>query len=739
MEEPDLAAWQEHVVERVFPGLVQGILRGEGSDRASAARATGANRLERAREGALGWLERLLLLCYADARGKLPAPSGGRRGESFRKLLKELARIGGDKSDELEERISVAYAGGEARLGDRLRRLLGPLERLFLADAVCVPDACLTRAIDGLSRIWLDRGEPPQEVDYRRRTMRDWGTVYERLLETRVESEGPSRRKTGGCFYTPQAIVAEIVEHSVGAILDAKLAALERELDRSGSHGAGSRESLDCCFDFRVLDPSSGAGYFLAEAARVIRDRISAFLAKFPDRERRTKNGGGKVSCDASWIERQIVERCLFGIDVDLRAVELARIQLWLESPLELESLDALVRHVRLGDALAEPALAEFPGAGEYDAVVGNPPHGAKLDAASRRALALQLPLMKSNSDTAVGFIERAAQWIGPAGRAGLVVPKPLTYSYAWRGVREFLHRRIERLIDVGRAWPEVRLEQAIVVFRGAAANAPYRSGWISSGRIVAGSRMSWALAERFQTLPCALVPAELERAARLEFSETSIGDVCRTFRGIPAQRRLANRGETAVVGGRDLARWHVRSVSGYLQAPEEFDLRPFAREKLMFQNIIAHAARPAPHVKLIGAYDSRRTVALDTVNNLVAVDPQVELRGLCALLHSKLVNWLVYSLIYNKAIRTMHFDQYFLNKIPLPPEWPELLARLAALAKECEAAADAMPVVGRLRPLRRDDARRAEALADQRRQALEEIDRLVAAAYRDSQESSPS
>ena len=725
MKEPDCAAWREQVVERVFPMLMQGILDGDRGDRADAARSTAANRLERAREGALGWLERLLLLFYADARGKLPSPngkqpwsSGRRRGETFRQLRAEVRLIGGDKPEELAERFSVAFAAGEARLGDRLRRLLGPLKRLFLADAACAPDECLALAIDGLSRVVIDRRDAAQEVDYLRLAMRDWGAVYERLLEMQAERDGPprkdeSRRKAGGCFYTPQAIVAEIVEQSVGAAFDAKLAALEWELARRGPPCGGSRDWIDRCFDVRVLDPSSGAGYFLAEAARAIRGRISAFLTNLPDGVRIPEHGDGEAPCDDGWIERQVVERCLFGIDVDPRAVELARIQLWLESPLNSDSLDSLVRHVRLGDALAEPALADFPGAGEFDAVVGNPPHGAKLDAATRRALARKLPLMKSNSDTAVGFIERAAQWIGPAGRAGLVVPKPLTYSYAWRGVREFLHRRVERLIDVGRAWPEVRLEQAIVVFRGASSNAAYRSGWISAGRIVAGSPISWALAERFQTLPCALEACELERAARLALSETSVGDVCRTFRGISAQRRLARRGKTAVIGGRDLARWRVRSVSGYLQTPEEFDLAPFAREKLMFQNIIAHAARPAPHVKLIGVYDSHRTIALDTVNNLVAVDPRVELRGLCALLHSKLVNWLVYGLIYNKAIRTMHFDQYFLNKIPLPREWPELLARLAELAKVCEAASDAPTAVGR--------------------QALEEIDRLVAAAYRDS------
>ena len=47
---------------------------------------------------------------------------------------------------------------------------------------------------------------------------------------------------------------------------------------------------------------------------------------------------------------------------------------------------------------------------------------------------------------------------------------------------------------------------------------------------------------------------------------------------------------------------------------------------------------------------------------------------------------WFVYSVIYNKAIRTMHFDQYFLNKIPLPPDHRELLGKLTPLAIAAEA-----------------------------------------------------
>ncbi|HEV7223056.1 MAG TPA: N-6 DNA methylase [Pirellulales bacterium] len=756
-----------------FPELVRGLWAARPPRRKQLGPAV----VDEVFDGAVEWLFRLLLLFYADARGKLPAgraPSDS-RPDSLDRLRAELAEIGGDSDALIGERFAAAFRR-KTELRDRVERLLAPLN----CNAVFerhgrpprrIPEACLARAIDGLSRRWPGDSRRPEPIDYRRLSVRELGAVYERLLECRLEG-GPSsertssiqpgadklRRKARGCFYTPEPIVRHIVQRSAGAALDEKLAALEpafRLARRPAAAGASSAddELVNRFFDFRVLDPAMGTGYFLVEAADSIARRMATFLDRFkgnpvsamlretrPGR-RRSAGDGPSASRAADWelLKRLVIERCIYGIDLDPRAAELARASLWLESTLPLDCFSSLGARLRRGDALSGDGLDGFPGPGEFDVVVGNPPYGAKLDRTARKSLSRRLPLMKSNSDTAVGFIERASNWLRPGGRAGLIVPKPLTYSYAWRGVRAFLHRRLEHLIDVGRAWADVRLEQVIVVFGGAnlAPAAAYRAAWTRDGRICKGARISWALADRFQTFPCAVTPAELKRAANLRLSDAAIGDVCRTFRGIPAQRWLAGDGPTPVIGGRDLERWRIRGASGRLPADGPFDLAPFAREKLVFQNIIAHVARPRPHILLIGAYDAGRTVTLDTVNNLVATDARVDLQGLCGLLHSRLVNWLVYSLIYNKAIRTMHFDQYFLDKIPLPVDWPRLLARLAPAAKESQATSAALAEIAAgfagqfAGPAREESLRLAQSrLAESRRQAMQEIDRLADQAF---------
>jgi predicted RNA methylase len=721
------ACWEDHVVAVVFPALAAELRkrRRKGDVPGNATSA------QQACDRALDLLFQMLLLFYADSRRMS-------LDDSLPRLRSELAAAGGDVRSDREERFKAAFGGAGRTLGNRLQTSLKAIEPFLFPSkergarrlAPRLADPSLALLADDLSRVWIEEASVPQTVDYRCLSTRHLGSIYERLLDFPVKTgdraanrsgKVVSRRKAAGCFYTPEPIVNHILETTVGPALDEKLAALREELVSTGesscpsvpdggissdSEGDASapgtaldERRFERLFEFRVLDPAMGTGHFLIAAAEYIASRIAAFLDQ-PAISSVSQPSQPEADCSARPREKLqsdlvclVIERSLFGIDLDPRAIQLARAGLWLTSRSNDEAQTSANRRLRCGDALLTAEFQHFPQPGQFDAVIGNPPYGAKLEPAVRRALARALPLMRSNSDTAAGFIERAAQWAGKRGRVGLIVPKPLTYSYAWRNVRRFLRHRLERLVDVSRAWPEVRLEQAIIVFRASAGEtAEYRSAWSEAGCIVPGARMSWALADRFGTLPCALSSRELRRLARLNFSQETVGDICRTFRGVAAQRWLDGAPDAQpVIGGRDLQRWAIRSSSGRLRREAQFSTTPFACEKLVFQNIIAHVTRPQPRIVLIGAYDGCQTVTLDTVNNLVAADRRANLSGLLALLHSELINWVVHAAVYNKAIRTMHFDQYFLDKIPLPEDWPELLERLASETAIVQAATAAL------------------------------------------------
>ena len=96
-------------------------------------------------------------------------------------------------------------------------------------------------------------------------------------------------------------------------------------------------------FDFRVADISMGSGHFLVAAIDRIEDRITRYLSRRPLpgvqrelanlREAAEKQLGPEASHvpieDAQLLRRLIARRCIYGVDLNTLAVELARLSIW--------------------------------------------------------------------------------------------------------------------------------------------------------------------------------------------------------------------------------------------------------------------------------------------------------------------------------------------------------------------------------------------------------------------------
>jgi hypothetical protein len=457
-----------------------------------------------------------------------------------------------------------------------------------------------------------------------------------------------------------------------------------------------------------------GCGYFLLAVAGHLASRAETALGKSGHTVRRRL------------LQRAV--RCLYGLDIDPLAVEVARASIWLQCRLDQQAMSGLNERLRCGNALLQEYVEDEPVSPDasllrFDAIVGNPPYGAKLTPQERERACQRWTQMRHNADTAVGFLQASHVWLKPHGRCGLIVPKALTYSYSWRRLREHLADRVVELVDVSQMWRDVRLEQVILLSTAKDLSIDYQSRVWRDGNLTPRVPVAWRLAKRLDAWPCGLNRLQQRLASRLSGRRCTLGNLCRTFRGHPWQERLNSVGGPAVLGGRDLMRWGTRGVSGYLR--HDVDLSRFAGPRLLFQNIVAHVLRPHPHLKLIGCYDATGRPTLDTVNNLVACRDDVDLHGILGLLHSQFVNWYVYAVIYNRAVRTMHFDQYFLNKIPLPPDWRGLVTGIAPLSKNIEE------IVAKEVAARRQASDRQHDQLRQRRELLEsQINDLVNHAY---------
>ncbi|WP_027718755.1 Eco57I restriction-modification methylase domain-containing protein [Desulfovirgula thermocuniculi] len=160
---------------------------------------------------------------------------------------------------------------------------------------------------------------------------------------------GPGR-KGSGSFYTPRVLVRDLVRHTLGPLIEGKSAA---EIER-----------------LRVLDPACGSGHFLVEAMRFLghalhRAYVEEYGGKAPPEFRSTTGQGWDTNWRASdeearaansearaWCKRRIAERCLFGVDLNPTAVQLAQVALWIESLAGDRPLTYFRHHIRCGNSL---------------------------------------------------------------------------------------------------------------------------------------------------------------------------------------------------------------------------------------------------------------------------------------------------------------------------------------------------------------------------------------------------
>lgn len=229
------------------------------------------------------------------------------------------------------------------------------------------------------------------------------GAAYEQAL-------GRARRRAEGVFYTPAAIVDEVVRETLAPLFA-----------RCSWRRDGSPR-------LRILDPAAGAGRFLVAAT-----------------ERCTEEAAAR-GFDATRARRAIVRRCMVGIERDPQAASLARAALGLDNRPD----------VRVAEALFGGAAED----GAWDAVIGNPPwirsiRLAHADPGLWRALRGAFAATSFGEwDLSAAFIERALAWAAPGGEVGLVTPSRwLTAAFA-APLRAHLAagRSVRRIVDHGDA-----------------------------------------------------------------------------------------------------------------------------------------------------------------------------------------------------------------------------------------------------------------------------------------------
>jgi hypothetical protein len=198
----------------------------------------------------------------------------------------------------------------------------------------------LLAAVRALAYTRTDRRLRP--VDYRNMGTEELGSVYESLLELAPQVDlgraepfalvAGQERRSAGAYYTPSELVQEILDGALDPVVDERL----REAGREPQAQAEALLSITVC------DPACGSGHFLLGAAR----RLGKALARVRHLD---EEPGPDAVREAT---REVIGRCLHGVDKNEMAVELCKVALWIEAHVPGRPLSFLDHHIRHGDSL---------------------------------------------------------------------------------------------------------------------------------------------------------------------------------------------------------------------------------------------------------------------------------------------------------------------------------------------------------------------------------------------------
>jgi hypothetical protein len=351
----------------------------------------------------LVYLFRLLFLAYAEDKELLPYKHNTLyRDRSLKHKAQDLSLLRregtpfGSSSAMWEEidRLFKAVDKGNATWGvpayngglfsrDKAVSALGwRLSELSLSDEVLGP-VLTSLLVEATPEGW-------GPVDFRTLGVREFGTIYEGLLEnelaiaetdltTKSEKKqyapaGPKdevvvrqgraylyntsgARKSTGSYFTKHFAVEHLLDHALEPALREHCSRLD---------GLTDGNAANAFFDFRVADIAMGSGHFLVAAVDRIERGLSDYLLKRQLRDVHSELGrlrdaanhalgplAAAVSIeDTQLLRRQIARRCIYGLDLNTIAVDLARLAIWIHTFVPGLPLSFLDHNLVQGNAL---------------------------------------------------------------------------------------------------------------------------------------------------------------------------------------------------------------------------------------------------------------------------------------------------------------------------------------------------------------------------------------------------
>ena len=321
-------------------------------------------------------------------------------------------------------------------------------------------------------------------------------------LEGETLDKSKTKRKKDGVFYTPKYITKYIVENTVGKLCEEKKTELgiddidfsktyltkKKRTTKDGKKtflSAEGEKILNGLNEYReyllgltICDPACGSGAFLNQAFNYLIDEHENI-----DQYNASLRGDMMTLTDVS---KDILEKNLFGVDINNEAVEIAKLSLWLRTAQKGRKLNSLNENIKCGNSLIDdPEVAEgkafswekeFPEVfknGGFDVVIGNPPYGATVSKPEKLYYKSNYEVTEYNFDTYNFFFELSIKILKNNKYLGFITPN--TFLVVENGIllRKFLFEKnkLINLFETFNVFPDAVVEPITSIIKKENAN----------------------------------------------------------------------------------------------------------------------------------------------------------------------------------------------------------------------------------------------------------------------------
>lgn len=274
-------------------------------------------------------------------------------------------------------------------------------------------------------------------------------------------------RKENGIYYTPSVFTSFLAEKVVNYLFDPLIQKVKNaivEKDRDALRGLAYE-----WISIKILDPSCGSGSFLIKVLRKVYEKYQELKHVLKDHELFRI----VFLDDAYTYMSALCERHIYGVDVDERALKIAKVNLLKElvrlRP-ELYSVDKKWVFPTLENNLIKANALELPEVQKYCAIIGNPPYGNLLSDVKKKLYG-QVYFYSELSEISSLFVEKSTKLLKDSGILAFVITAAFAYHVGMQKLRRYLKTAFEKIevysFDRDRAVPFEDMSQSVSLVVG--------------------------------------------------------------------------------------------------------------------------------------------------------------------------------------------------------------------------------------------------------------------------------